>query len=120
MFENAGTLYELQRNLSVAQASPILGPLIVSPAKALVSVAEIIIGIAIAVLFGVFSLLFILFHQNDALSWTATQTAYGLGNVGLGVTSLIYSVANMGTLGLFGYAVENLYYAGAPSSSSPG
>lgn len=91
--------WSVQRSLSKAQATPIVGPLLVSPIKALVSVAELIVGIAGSILFGTLAVL----TFNDYLGGKAVES---LGHAGLGLLSLMYSISNILSLGLVGYRFE--------------
>lgn len=91
----------IQRNLSQAQATPIVGPLVVSPVKGVVSLAQIIVGIAGTILFGTLAL----------LSWNDTMFKYAaksLGHVGIGFTGFVYSISNFISLGLVGYRIERM------------
>lgn len=109
---------DLQRNLSVAQqALPIVSPLVVSPVKAVVSIAQIIYGIARATFFGVATLsaysLNIFFNDNykisNATALLGEQMGYGMLDQINGTCSLIYSLSNLFTLGVTGFVCERIW-----------
>ncbi len=96
-----GTMYNIQRSLSEAQAFPVVGPLVVSPIKAVVSVAHLIVGLAGSILFGTFAIL----SGNKTLSKMAFKS---FAHTGLGLVGLAYSVGNFLTLGILAYKIEIL------------
>jgi len=108
---------DLQRKLSIAQALPIVGPLVASPVKAVVSVAQIIYGIARATFFGIGTLsaysLNIFFHNNykisNATEFLGKQMGYGFLDQFNGTCSLIYSLSNLFTLGVTGFVCERTW-----------
>ncbi len=91
----------VQRQLSVAQSYPIVGPLIVSPCKALVSLAQIIGGFISGIFLGI-AAVFACGNQ-----WTLERFVESFGHVSLGSLSLGYSIANILTLGIIGWQIEN-------------
>lgn len=101
MFENLGMMYNVQRTLSGAQATPIVGPLFVSPVKAVVSIAQIIGGLVFGILFAPLSFVF-----NS--EWLAGKSLACGGHLGLGFFSLGYSLTNIVSLGFVGYKFEVL------------
>ncbi len=93
--------WEFQRTLSVAQATPIMGPLLVSPVKAVVSIAQLIVGVVGSIFFGFFAAL----TFNDRLGELAFKS---LCHAGMGFLGLLYSVSNFVSLGIIGYNIENM------------
>ena len=88
---------DFQSRLSYMQAFPLLGPLIVSPIKAVISCAEIVAGVACTIIFGTISLISLF-----QLSWSRRGIIDGIGHVGLGSLGFIASVLNIATLGISG------------------
>lgn len=82
-----------QYDLLKAQATPVVGPLFVSTAKAAISIVEITVGIAFAILFGVLSI----FHDSFQ-----DRLGMSVGHCVIGFEGLKYSLANFFTLGVFG------------------
>lgn len=95
------TMFEVQRQLSEWQATPVVGPLVVSPIKAVVSLAETIVGVVGTIFFGFLSALTGL-TSDDLIGYTFKS----MGHVGLGLAGLAYSIANFATLGIVGYSIE--------------
>lgn len=95
------TMLNVQRYLSRAQATPVIGPLLVSPVKAVVSTAQLIAGLVATIFLGTLSML----TFNDFL---AAKTLQALGHAGLGFTGLAYSVSNFISLGIVGYRFESM------------
>lgn len=91
-------LSTLQDRLSIAQAVPIVGPIIGSPIKFAVSKAEIITGIALAV-FSVFAA--ILDTQTAKNMFTEGGKMIGEGFLHMG-----YAAANFCTAGILGLIIE--------------
>jgi hypothetical protein len=94
-------MFHLQRSLSEAQAIPVFGPIIVSPVKAVVSLAQMIMGLASFILLGSATLVF----QKKCL---LDKSITALGQVGLGLIGITYSLSNIITLGYAGYFFESL------------
>jgi hypothetical protein len=92
--------WNFQRKLSSYQAFPVLGPVIISPIKATVSVAQAILGFAAAVILGTFSGV-LLFNPYLGKKFLVSLAHFGQGSLGCG-----YSLANMLTLGGLAYAIE--------------
>ncbi len=95
------TMQNVQNCLSRFQATPLIGPFIGSPLKALLSAAELVTALALSVIFGA---LFTVTGNKTLGDWTMSMNRH----VGLGITGLIYSVVNFLSLGLIGHRVENL------------
>jgi len=108
MFESAGQMLEVQRQLSKAQAFPVAGPIIASPVKAVISLAEIVGGLASTIIFGVLATLFLMVFAETPCGFCVEMACDSLAHLGLGILSFGYSVANMCTLGLVGYRIEYL------------
>ncbi len=100
MLEGLHTMYSLQRSLSSAQATPIVGPIFVSPVKAVVSTGQLITGLAIGILFGSACVA----YQNGTC---ARASLTGFSHAGHGIMSLMYSIANMLSFGTVGFAIES-------------
>lgn len=104
----------IQRSLSKAQATPAVGPLIISPGKAVVSVAQIISGVARGVFCGVAALSICCvksfceekYKVSQAEKFFAKQSGYGFLDEFNGTCSLIYSLSNFFTMGITGYVCE--------------
>lgn len=100
MLEGTSTMHSLQRALSRGQATLIVGPLLVSPVKACVSVAQIAMGLFFMVVCAAACIAF----RSPCLGFSA---ATGFAHAAMGTTSLIYSLANILSFGGIGYSVEN-------------
>lgn len=100
---------EVQRGLSKAQAFPIAGPLLVSPAKMIVSTAQIIYGIAKAVFFGTIALSTAVLGYSNLAEKSTKEMVSGFAHMLFGTCSLIYSNANFWTLGIVGFTCENYW-----------
>lgn len=84
----------IQARLSEAQSKCIVGPLFVSPVKAVVSVAEVAGGLAMAAIAGVAGGVCC---GNETLLNISSK---GFGLVGEGLVGIISSVFNVATLGV--------------------
>lgn len=93
--------WEFQRTLSAAQATPIVGPLLVSPVKAVVSIAQLIVGTVGSIFFGFLAAL----TFNDRLGELAFKS---LCHTGMGFLGLLYSASNFLSLGIIGHNIENM------------
>ena len=93
---------QIQSKLSQYQEIIVIGPLIVSPAKALVSAAELISGIAAEVLFGTLASLVESFGKNylascfDGLCREGTDLRK---NGGVNLISALFNMITFGTQG---------------------
>lgn len=92
-------VYEIQRTLSKAQSTPIVGPLFVSPVKALVGLAQFVTGFALTIINGSLASVF----NNRTIDENFKSS---LMHTGVGLASLGYSLVNMITLGMFGHSIE--------------
>lgn len=101
----------LQRNLSVAQAFPVVGPIVVSPTKAIVSLAQVITGFSKAVFFGTGVVISFTFRLEKALVHCLKQSGNGFLEIFNGTCSLSYSLANICTLGMTGFFCETFWYS---------
>lgn len=99
MFETIPTLYETERSLSNAQALIVVGALVVSPVKAVFSLALVVGGVALSILFAPLALVF----RSDLLGRISLG---GLVSAALGTVSFFYSLINLATLGLVGFKIE--------------
>lgn len=91
----------VQRNLSTAQAFPILGPIFVSPVKALVSVVQLIVGTVAAIIFGSMTIV----SSNRIFNQKAFKSSE---HAEMGLYGFIYSVSNFMTLGIVGLKIEQM------------
>lgn len=92
-------MYDVQRSLSTSQNIPIVGPLIASPIKAVISTAQLISAIAATVFLG----------SLAVVTWDETLrilTFEAIAHCGLGLIGLIYSLSNIITLGIVAYKIE--------------
>lgn len=92
----------IQDWLSKYQTTPLVGPFIGSPIKALLSTAELISGVAFSIIFGT---LFMLTGSTTLGTWTMNMGDH----TDLGVRGLIYSLVNFVSLGWVGYRIEKLH-----------
>lgn len=99
---SVSTMFQVQRTLSKAQAIPLVGPVVFSPVKAVVSLAQIIAGVAGTILFGTVGF----FTDSPSI---LKPLGHSIGHMGMGLTSFVYSGINMATLGLFGISMEGLF-----------
>lgn len=111
------SVYSIQNTLSRAQAKPVVGPLFVSPVKALAGIVQTIASLALSFFLGAASNLFLnlgimssddskrekWFEKARVLEKAADDT---LSLAGYGLGSVAYSFANMATLGILGYRIE--------------
>lgn len=95
--------YDIQRTLSRAQATPIVG-VAVSVVKSAVSLVEIIVGVAGTIFFSAMSFLTL---DKEMASYAFKSMLH----TGLGLSSFIYSGINMATLGFAGFALKKLQVA---------
>lgn len=102
MSSSVEKMYDAQRRLSFAQSVPIVGPLIFSPVKAIVSTAQIIAGLASAIFWGIGFCL-----TEDYFISSRLQEA--TIHVGMGCGSLAYSFVNFVTYGLVGFTAEWIF-----------
>lgn len=93
--------WEIQRSLSKLQAIPVIGSTLVSPVKAVVSLAETVAGIAGAIIFGTLAVV-------TSSPYCAEKCIKSVAHIGLGLLGFMYSVSNFISLGIVGYTVENL------------
>ncbi len=99
MFIETGLTISLQQYLSESQAIPIIGPLLVSPLKAVISVVQLAAGSTLALLSATLGSLF---RSPSTMKFAAIS---GL-HAGLGLLSLCYSLANIISLGILGFYLE--------------
>ena len=90
---------DMQNILSMGQAIPVVGPICVSPVKAIASVGQTIVAIAASILFGSLALL----TNNKTLDHIYIRSQK---NVNSGICHLAYSIINMLTLGIVGFKKE--------------
>lgn len=96
------TMNRIQDCLSSYQSCYFLiSPVIVSPVKAVVSLAQLVTGVAFTIIFGVP----FFFTGGETLGkWTMSMSNHAAS----GLRNLIYSVLNFVTVGRIGSVVENL------------
>lgn len=110
------SIYSIQNELSRAQAKPVVGPLFVSPIKALAGVVQTVACLALSFFLGATSNLFlnlgIMSDDGKREKWFAKAGHFEkaaddyLACAGYGLGSVAYSFANMATLGILGYRIE--------------
>lgn len=93
-------MHRIQSGLSRFQAVPIIGPVVGSPIKALVSTAQLVIAVAGKIIFGGLSCC-----TNNTFVKETSIAASRHFSMGLG--SLCYSVINVLSLGIIGYCYES-------------
>lgn len=89
--------FEFQQKLSKMQAYPVVGPIFVSPAKAVCAVIQTIISLTAAVFLGLLAIVFVNVRPYAGIAFLYA----GTGLIGLG-----YSVVNILSLGYIGYKIE--------------
>ena len=92
-------MWNVQRTLSRFQAVPLLGPVVGSPIKAMVSTAQIVAAFVAIIFWGS---LFSITQSSSMFDRTATS----LGHLTMGAAGLAYSIVNLFTLGLSGFILE--------------
>ncbi|MBA3603676.1 MAG: hypothetical protein H0W50_08560 [Parachlamydiaceae bacterium] len=100
MFIETGLTILIQQYLSQSQAIPVIGPLLVSPLKAVISAVQFVAGSALALISATFGSFF---RSPSTMKFAATS---GL-HAGLGLLSLCYSLANIVSLGILGFYLEH-------------
>lgn len=93
----------LQKELSRAQAIPILGPLVSVP-KMLVSIVEIFGGVYGGAFFATASLL-------TFEPWCQEKTVECIFHARDGLIGFFYSILNMNTIGVAAYVIEGDYFS---------
>lgn len=101
---------DFQTALSDAQSTHIVGPLVVSPVKAVVSIAEAVAGVALGVILALASCVFL---NRDLL--TASIVVGGL-YIKDGLMGLISSILNMATFGMSSSCIHELCADGSAES----
>lgn len=96
---------QLQTGLSKLQAIPVVGPSIFSPCKALLSTAQMIVGLAYGVLFGFVGTSAAVLGLNKIAQPILHVASEALAEAVLGFGSLFYACSNMATLGILGLTV---------------
>ena len=99
-YETAPFLTNVHRFLDKAQAVPLVGPVLASPVKTIVSIAQIVIAIAATV----FLRVLLSFRQNRTLIQLSLKQSFQILQ---GIEGLISSTINMITLGYAGYKNEH-------------
>ncbi|HEV8051012.1 MAG TPA: hypothetical protein VGP47_00845 [Parachlamydiaceae bacterium] len=97
---------DIQRSLSSLQAIPVIGPLVFSPIKMGVSVAEMISGFAIGIIFGIGATVSNSIGANSLCNELGIISLRGFGHALTGFASLFYGASNLATLGLVGGCLE--------------
>lgn len=92
--------HQAQRTLSILQAAPFVGPFVFSPIKAVVSLAQMIMGVALTIIGAYLTVI------NP--SWQSSKEVIesGVNHVFSGCLSMIYSLTNIATCGLAGLSFE--------------
>jgi hypothetical protein len=97
MMKMVCSAFEFQHEMNRLQAFPVVGPLLVSPVKAVVDLAIIVGALASAILFAPLS-----------FNYSCRQIALvSCLVVVAGCVDLLGSIANIASLGIFGYLYES-------------
>lgn len=99
----------IQAKLSIMQAIPIVGPMVYSPAKAMVSAAQVVVGLAKTVFYTMLMPLVVGFGSDREVCENVDDLIEGLHHVIWGTIGLQYSIINMGTLGIAGFFIEMVF-----------
>jgi hypothetical protein len=100
----------VQRKLSILQTIPLVGFLVISPIKLVVSILQMVIGLAAAILLSVSATL--VCSEN-----LAEKSFISLIYVGVGVLSFLYALATLASLGGLGCLFEGeLIREGQPTA----
>lgn len=101
-----GFVDRIQSTLSYHQLTKAAGPLVVSPVKAVVSVAQTVSGVAIEVIFGVLSTIADIFNQKDLSEFLDDICHKGVSIRTKGFKNFLSAGYNMLTFGRDGYWFE--------------
>ena len=93
-------VFDLQMDLAKVQSTPILGPLFASTSSAVIGIAQIVAGLAIAILCGAIGIV-------TESSRFLDPAFGGAVHVGIGSVALITSAINILTLGYAAQKLEN-------------
>ena len=90
---------KIHYHLTKAEGIPVVGVCMVSPVKVVVSLVQAVASLALAIIFGVLAAL-----TNN--KWLTEKYGELIGQVTMGVGSLIGSAVNILTLGVSGYRLR--------------
>lgn len=110
---NNSSIDQLQRALSIAQAVPFFGPLIVSDIKSCVSLAQVVMGAALTV-FGICKG----YISSSVLDGERIKVE-GMHHLYQGCGSLLYSMVSKATFGLAGFVIEVIRYTKSFTAVTP-
>lgn len=96
----------LQTNLSRLQAIPVVGPVVFSPAKAVLSTAQMVAGLAVGILFGAAATTCGILGLHPFAAGAGIISLHGFASSISGFGSLFYACANIATLGVLGLTCE--------------
>jgi len=99
--------FEFQQTLSIAQAYPILGPIFVSPVKAICALIQTVVSLTCVIFLGLLAILF-----EGVGPYAGLAGAY----FATGLVGIIYSAINILSLGYIGYKIEKSY---TPTLTAP-
>lgn len=92
-------MWDVQREMSRAQTISVIGPLFVSPVKAMVSVAQIVGGLAMTILLGSAAVI-----TRDY--WFVLKSVESMAHVAEGAFGFSYAMINLCTFGVAGALTE--------------
>lgn len=107
--EKMNEINRVQAQLSILQAIPIAGPLVYSPIKAVVSIAQIVGGVAQTAFYGMQAPLVIGFGSNREIRDNMDNLIEGLQHIFWGTIGLEYSTLNIATFGIAGFFIETVF-----------
>lgn len=99
----------MQEKLDELQAIPIIGPVIFSPVKAVVSIAGIINGLALGIFYGVATVINRMTDRsyfNFVYYGLKRDAEKGFSSAVEGVGNLLYSAVNICSIGIVGAFIE--------------
>ena len=92
--------YKIQRGLGWLQSGYVVGPLVVSPVKALISTAEVIVALASVIFLSVAA-----FVMDD--SSYMSRTLIPIVHIQHGLLNVVYSISNILTFGALSRKIES-------------
>jgi hypothetical protein len=93
------SMIDIQKSLNKWQTTFLVGPLVVSPIKAVISTAELVAGLVSAIFFGFFTVVLCNRHLGSG-------TIEALEHAFIGAIELLYSLGNVISLGFLSNKLE--------------